>query len=48
MDEMEIKQAVEYDASSKIILGDITLPGHNGKANHALVFMLGGKQFFLG
>lgn len=43
LDEMEIKKAVEYDPSSKTVLGKITLPGHQGEANHGLVFMLGGK-----
>lgn len=43
LDEMELKQAIEYDPSSKTVLGQITLPGHSGHANHALVFMLGGE-----
>lgn len=42
LDEMEIKTAVEYDVSSKQVLGKVTLPGHSGTANHALVVMLGG------
>lgn len=42
LDEMELTPAVEYDASSKRILGDVTLPGHQGQATHVLVVMLGG------
>ena len=42
---MEIKKALEYDLSSRQVLGDITLPGSSGIANHALVFMLGGKKY---
>ncbi|XP_067929649.1 uncharacterized protein [Watersipora subatra] len=42
LDEMELNKAVEYDPSSKKVLGQITLPGHQGEANHRLVFMLGG------
>lgn len=45
LDEMEIKRSVEYDASSKQVLGDVTLPGSSGEANHALVFMLGGMVY---
>lgn len=48
LDEMEISQAVEYDPSSKRIIGDVTLPEHDGIANHGLVLMLGGEsQFFI-
>lgn len=45
LDEMEITRAVEYDSGSRQVLGDVTLPGHNGPASHALVVMLGGKQY---
>lgn len=45
LDEMEITPAVEYDPSSKRIMGDITLPGTSGPASHGLVFMLGGKKY---
>ena len=46
LDEMEITAALEYDFGSKQILGDVTLPGMDGKANHALVVMLGGNFWF--
>jgi hypothetical protein len=39
---MEIKQSYDYDPSSKQVLGDVTLPGNTGPANHALAVMLGG------
>lgn len=42
LDEMEISTSMEYDASSKEIMGDVTLPGHKGQASHAMVVMLGG------
>ena len=45
LDEMEISAATEYDASSKSVLGDVTIPGHDGQATHALVVMLGGTSF---
>lgn len=38
---MVITARNEFDASSKSVLGDVTL-GRGGLANHALVFMLGG------
>jgi hypothetical protein len=42
LDEMEIKPRTEYDSGSKTVLGDVTLPNHDGgSANHAFVFMLG-------
>lgn len=44
VDEMQIQSRVEYDANLKCVLGDVTVPGHEGEANHALVFMLGGKH----
>lgn len=42
LDEMEITTAYEYDAGSKQVLGDVTLPGQDGAASHGLVVMLGG------
>jgi hypothetical protein len=45
LDEMEIQKAVEYDPSSRQVLGSVTFPGGSGDANHALVFMLGGMFF---
>ena len=44
LDEIEVTAAVEYDPSCKRILVDTTLPGSTGRANHGLVFMLGGKE----
>lgn len=46
LDEMAITSSYEYDASSKTVLGDVTLPNHSGQASHALVLMLGGRSFF--
>lgn len=40
LDEMFLVQGLVYDVSSKSFLGNVTLPEHNGVANHALVFML--------
>lgn len=42
LDELSLSPGVEYDASSGKLLGNVTLPQHTGRANHALVFMLGG------
>ena len=42
--DIEITAVVEYDPSCNRILGDTTLPGSTGRANHKLVFMLGGKE----
>ena len=41
LDEMAIKEAVEFNSSSKSYFGSETFPGQNGKINHAVVFMLG-------
>jgi ribosomal protein L1 len=43
LDEMEISGSVDYDASSKQVLGDVTLPNDSGSATHLLAFMLGGS-----
>ena len=43
LDEMEITAAYEYDAGSKQVRGEVTLPGHRGQASHGLVIMLGGN-----
>lgn len=48
LDEMEIAVGLQYDPSSKQIIGDSTLPGHSGAANHALVLMLSGMCGALG
>jgi hypothetical protein len=40
---MEIALGLEYDPSSKEVIGDVTLPGCSGTAKHALVAMLGSK-----
>lgn len=42
VDEMSITP-LDFDKSSGTIIGEVTLPGHQGKATHALVFMLAGK-----
>lgn len=42
LDEMSIQPGVQYDKSSSCIRGETTLPGDNGVATHALVFMLAG------
>lgn len=42
LDEMCIQEGLQYDRSSSCLRGGVTLPGHDGVATHALVFMLGG------
>ena len=42
LDEMSISMSVDYDIQTGQLLGDVTLPGHSGKASHAMVFMLAG------
>ena len=42
LDELSLTAGVEYDASSGNLVGNVTLPQHTGRADHALVFMLGG------
>lgn len=42
LDEMAIEPKLEYEKSSGKIYGSVDLPGHVGKACHALVFMLCG------
>ena len=42
LDEMSIEATMEYDASSRTVLGGVTLPNHTGIATHGLVFMLSG------
>ena len=34
LDEMSIAQSVEFDIRSGRVMGDVTLPGHTGKATH--------------
>lgn len=43
LDEMEISPSVEYDPSSKQVIGDVTIKDHEGQATHGLPFMLGGE-----
>ena len=43
LDELKIKESIEYDRSSGTLLGKSTLPGHSLPATHSLVFMLAGK-----
>ena len=42
LDEMSLRVGLQFDRSSGCLRGDVTLPGHSGGANHALVVMLGG------
>ncbi|XP_067939086.1 uncharacterized protein [Watersipora subatra] len=42
LDEMEITEALEYDASNSSVIGGVTLPGHSGLASHSLVVIFGG------
>lgn len=44
MDEMSLTPAKTYDIKSDSFIGDVTLPGHTGKASKALVIMLVGLQ----
>jgi hypothetical protein len=39
LDETEFKPRTGYDTSNSV-LGDVTIPNHDERANHALVFML--------
>jgi len=40
LDEMYINEGKVYDVASKTFLENVTLPDHEGVANHGLVFML--------
>jgi hypothetical protein len=42
LDEMKIDQKIDWDRKLDQLAGYVTLPSHSGKADHALVFMLGG------
>lgn len=42
IDEMSISPSTEYDMRTGRIMGEVTLPGHSGRATHAMVFMLAG------
>lgn len=42
LDEMFLTEGMNYDVASKSFIGNVTLPEHEGIANHGLVFMLGG------
>ena len=42
LDEMSITPSVEYDTRTGRLMGEVSLPGHSGKATHAMVFMLSG------
>lgn len=44
LDEVSIRQSVEFAMRSGTVLGDATLPRHHGKARHAMVFMLAGSS----
>jgi len=39
---MFLTEGINYDVASKSFIGNVTLPEHEGIANHGLVFMLGG------
>jgi hypothetical protein len=43
LDEMALAERVEFDIASGSMMGNVSLPKHTGKANHALVFMLVGQ-----
>ncbi len=40
MDEMVIKKSLDYDQNSDSLLGEATLPEHEGVTTHVLVKML--------
>lgn len=42
LDEMFLTEGLIYDVATKSFIGNVTLPDHEGVANHGLVFMLGG------
>lgn len=42
LDEMKLTPKLEFDNSADKFIGNITLPGHSGVADYALVFMLSG------
>ncbi len=42
MDEMSLKESVDYDLKSDSFIGDVTLPHHSGRATKAFCFQLGG------
>ncbi|KAK0133556.1 THAP domain-containing protein 2 [Merluccius polli] len=42
LDEMAITPSVELHMGTGKLFGNVTLPGHNGRATHACVFMLAG------
>ena len=42
LDEMSITPSSEYDTRTGRLMGEVTLPGHSGRATHAMVFMLSG------
>ena len=42
LDEMSVKQSVDFDNRTGQFIGNVTLPNHTGQATHCLVFMIGG------
>ena len=40
-DEMKIQEGLSHDANLGKSLGDVTLPGHSGVADHACTWMIG-------
>ena len=42
LDEMAVTPSVELHMGTGKLFGNVTLPGHNGRATHACVFMLAG------
>ena len=42
LDEMAITEEIQYDCSINKYVGDVTFPNSQGRANQALVFMIGG------
>lgn len=43
LDEMCIQESITFDPSNGKVIGYSDLPGTDGIATHALVFMLGGR-----
>jgi len=41
LDEMKIEEGCQYDPNLKQNIGDVTLPGHEGVADHACTWMIG-------
>ena len=42
IDQMSLKESVDWDSKTKSLIGNVTVPEHSGKANKALVFLIAG------